>query len=31
MSMVYQDMCGQKPATASLNFLAPSIGVIVMA
>lgn len=30
MAMVYEDRYGQKPATASLNFLAPSIGVIVM-
>lgn len=31
MAMVYEGVYGQKPATASLNFLAPSIGVIVMA
>lgn len=28
--MVYEGVYGQKPATASLNFLAPSIGVIIV-
>lgn len=31
MAMVYEGVYGQKPATASLNFLAPSIGVIIVA
>lgn len=30
MAMVYEGVYDQKPATASLNFLAPSIGVIIV-
>lgn len=31
MAMVFEDAYGQTPATASLNFVAPSIGVILVA